>query len=243
MRWKWITIGAAGLGALLGIVVLAPIWIVSSLLLRSEGSTATTASLPPSAPAPSTGGIQPAPPVVDPRLSSASMGPSQTPHPMTRGISRATRAALTNQLGAAMSELTARLEKCPDQHIHRGGEVTATQAKMIETVQRQIAGGGDREIVAPQIAGRDDRVSQTELPTIMMLEVETYDSQVKIVDAALAMPGSASDAFVACARQVLRGQIIAVPAAPTGEHLQIPVDLSGAGTGGQPQRHSMRRRR
>jgi hypothetical protein len=242
MRWKWIVIGAAGLGALLGAVVLAPVWIVSALLLRSDAPTATAVA-PSIAPGPSTAGVHPAPAMVDPRPSSPSIGPSQTAHPVTRGISRATRATLTNELGAGIGGLKSQLERCPDQHIHRGGEASATQQKMIEFVKRQIASGGGREIPPPEIGGGEDKGGATELPTIMMLEVETYDSQVKIVDAALAMPGSASDAFVACARQVLRGQIIAVPAAPTGEHLQIPVDLSGAGTGGQPQRHSMRRRR
>ncbi len=101
---------------------------------------------------------------------------------------------------------------------------------MMEIVQRQFAGGEDKE-------------SATQLPTIMMLEVETSNSQVKIVDAALAMPGSASDAFMACARQVLRGQIITVSTAPPGGHLRIPVDLDRAEIGSQLHRHGRRRRR
>ena len=110
---------------------------------------------------------------------------------------------------------------------------------MIEFVKHQLMGAGGSEAVPPEIASANDR----ELPTIMMVDVETYDSQVKIVDAALAMAGSASDAFVACARQVLRGQILLAPAAPPGEHLQIPVDLSSAGTAVPVQPYRTRRHR
>jgi hypothetical protein len=233
MSWKWIVIGGAGL-SVLGAVVLFLVWIASILSLTSGAPTTTplAGSPPPGAPALSPAG---APTVVDPRL------PSQAPHPMTRGISRATRAALTNELGAAIGGLKSRFEQCPDQPFHRGAEESAQQQKMIELVKRQIAGGG--EIVPSEIAGGTDKRGARELPTIMMLDVETYDSQVKIVDAALAMHGSASDAFVACAQQILRGQIILVPAAATGQRLQIPVDLGAAGIEGQPLRHSMRRRR
>jgi hypothetical protein len=123
--------------------------------------------------------------------------------------------------------------------MHRAGEVTATQQRMIEFVQRQITGGGNGEEMPVELAVSEEK----ELPTILMLEVETYDSQVKILDVALAMSRAASEAFVACARQVLRGQIIVVPAATPGEHLQIPLDLDGTGVAGQPQRHTARRRR
>jgi hypothetical protein len=138
-----------------------------------------------------------------------------------------------------LGPLKPRLERCPDQDLHRAGEVTATQQRFIDFVQHQIMGGRNGEETPPQIAVGEDK----ELPTILMLEVETYDSQVKILDVALAMAGAASDAFVACARQVLRGQIIVVPAATPGEHLRIPVDLDGTGVEGQPQRHTARRRR
>jgi hypothetical protein len=243
MSWKWIAVCGAGLGLLLG-VVLFLVWLIQGVLFLTSGDRTTAppaVSAPPGTLGFSSAGIQPAPALADPRLAAGSPGPSS--HPMTRGMSRAARAALTNELGAAMSGLRPQLERCPDQHLQRAGEVTAAQAKMIELVQRQLAGGGNGEMVQPQLAGGEDQEGATELPTIMTLEVETYDSQVKIVDAALAMPGSASDAFVACARQVLRGQIIAVPAAPTGQHLRVPVDLGGAGIEGQPQRHGARRRR
>jgi hypothetical protein len=157
---------------------------------------------------------------------------------MTRGMSRATRAAVINELGAAIGALQSRLEQCPDQPIHRGQE-SARQQKLIEFVTRQLTGGGGSEAVPPEIASANDR----ELPTIMMVEVETFDSQVKIVDAALAMAGSASDAFVTCAREVLRGQILFTPAIPPGEHLQIPVDLSSPATASPIQAYRTRRHR
>jgi hypothetical protein len=233
MSWKWIAIGGTALVA--GLAFLFLVWIAPILLLTSGAPTTTplAVSPPPIAPALSPASVEPAPAFVDPRPSSASVCPAQTPRPMTRGISRAMRATLTSELGAGLSDLKSQLEKCPDQHIHRGGEGSATLdlATMMEIAQRQIAGGEDMESATPR------------LPTILMLEVETSNSQVKIVDAAPAMPGWASDAFMACARQVLCGQIITVPDAPPGEHLRIPVDLDGAEIEGQLQRHRMRRRR
>jgi len=235
MSWKWVAIGGAGLVAVLGVTFLFLAWIAPILLLTSDAPTTTplAVSSPPSAPPLPTVSVEAAPAFVDPRPSSASVCQAQTPHPMTRGISRAMRATLRSELGEGLSDLKSQLEKCPDQHIHRGGEGSATPdlATMMEIVQRQLAGGEDKESAPPRP------------PTILMLEVETSNSQVKIVDAALAMPGSASDAFMACARQVLWGQIITVPAASPGEHLRIPVDLDGAEIGGQLQRHSRRRRR
>jgi hypothetical protein len=235
MSWKWVAIGGAGLVAVLGVALLFLAWIAPILVLTSDAPTTTplAVSPPPSAPALPTVSVEAAPAFVDPRPSSASVCPGQTPHPMTRGISRAMRATLRSELGAGLSDLKSQLEKCPDQHIHRGGEGSATPdlATMMEIVQRQLAGGEDKESATPRP------------PTILTLEVETSNSQMKIVDAAPAMPGWASDAFMACARQVLCGQIITVSAAPPGGHLRIPVDLDSAQIGGQLQRHSRRRRR
>jgi hypothetical protein len=259
MSWKWVVIGGAGvLVAGLGVAFLFLAWIAPILLLTRDAPTTTplAVSPPPSAPALSTASVQPAPAFVDPRFSSASVGPAQMLHPMTRGIRRAMRATLSNGLGAGLSDLKPQLEKCPDQHIHRGGEGSESQdvAKMMEIVQRQIAAGEDKdgatqdlakvmEIVQRQIAAGEDQKGATPLPKIMMLEVETSNSQVKILDADLATPGSATDAFMACARQVLRGQIITVPAAPPGAHLRIPVDLDGAQIGDQLESRGRRRRR
>jgi hypothetical protein len=235
MSWKWVAIGGAGLVAVLGVALLFLAWIAPILVLTSDAPTTTPVAVspPPSAPALPTVSVEAAPAFVDPRPSSASVCPGQTPHPMTRGISRAMRATLRSELGAGLSDLKSQLEKCPDQHIHRGGEGSGTPdlATMMAIVQRQLAGGEDKESATPRP------------PTILTLEVETSNSQMKIVDAAPAMPGWASDAFMACARQVLCGQIITVPDAPPGEHLRIPVDLDGAEIEGQLQRHRMRRRR
>ena len=142
-----------------------------------------------------------------------------------------------------MRELRPRLLGCPDQQLSARAEPTADQKKLIQRVQRQIASGGDGEFSEnPVPAGKGDEAG-SEYPTILMLEVETFDSQVKIVDAALAMRGSASDAFLACAQQVLRGQIVFAPAAANGDHLRIPVDLSSPTLEAPPQRHATRRHR
>jgi hypothetical protein len=238
MSWKWIVIGAALLGASLSVLVLSPIWIASMLLFRSGTSpTAATERSTPAVPDPSMLGVEPGPGLVEPRLSSPSGSPPPT-RPTKRGMSRATRAAVINELGAAIGALQSRLEQCPDQPTHRGQE-SARQQKLIEFVTRQLTGAGGSEALPPEIASANDR----ELPTIMMVEVETFDSQAKIVDAALAMAGSATDAFVACARQVLRGQILFAPATLPGEHLQIPVDLSRAGTASPIEPYRTRRHR
>ena len=241
MSSKGIALATAGLAISLGAVVLSPLWVILTLVL-SRSDPPTTSALPqpiapPSAAQPGPGSSDPFP------LSPASVGPAPTPHPMKRGANRAMRAAVISELSAEIGSLKSRLQNCPDQHIRRAGEVSATEQRMIEFVQGQIASGGKGRNVPPPIAAGEDADGATQLPTIMMLEVETYESQVKIVDAALAMPGSASEAFVACAQSVLRGQIFVVPAATPGEHLRIPVDLDGTGVEGQPQRHTARRRR
>lgn len=230
MSRKWVAIGGAAFVAVLSVTLLFLFWIGSILSLTSDAPTTTPVVVSPQPSAPALSAI------VDPRLSSASACAGQTQHPMTRGIGRAMRATITSELGAGLSDLKSQLEKCPDQHIHRGGEEGATQdlATMIEVVRRQLAGGEHKEGARP---------TPTPTPTVLTLEVETFNSQVKIVDAAPAMPGWATDAFMACARQVLCGRIITVPDAAPGGYLRIAFDLDREEIGGQLQRHSKRRHR
>lgn len=59
---------------------------------------------------------------------------------------------------------------------------------------------------------------------LLMLDVRTLDQKVEILDVSAAL-GSASAAFEACAREVLRNQIIPVRAAGAGERTRIAVEL------------------
>lgn len=61
--------------------------------------------------------------------------------------------------------------------------------------------------------------------TVLTLEVETLDGQLRIVDAALAGPAGAGDWRVACAQRKLRGQIIPAPSAKAGSRMKVPFAL------------------
>ncbi len=96
--------------------------------------------------------------------------------------------------------------------------------------------------IPPELTKAMEAQAAALAPTLFMLEVETLDSQVKVVNATLAMRGGASEAYVACAEQVLRGQILFVQASVPGERMRIPFDLGGPGGAPQFSRHVRRRR-
>jgi hypothetical protein len=137
------------------------------------------------------------------------------------------RAVLTNQLAKEIRALRPRLDACPDPLPHQD---KANPMELVALVQRQLAGGAD-----PPSAASD-------LPTVLMLDVDTLESQVKVVGASVAMRGGASDTFLACAQRVLEGQILFVPGAAAGEHVKVPVDLTGSPGQATGQRHVRRRR-
>lgn len=58
--------------------------------------------------------------------------------------------------------------------------------------------------------------------TVLTLDVETLDGQLRIVDAALASPAAAGDWRVACAQRKLRGQLIPAPPAKAGSRMKVP---------------------
>jgi hypothetical protein len=101
------------------------------------------------------------------------------------------RRILTGQLTAALSPFREQLARCPGRHSQAG------------------FGGGTAD--APGL----------EEQPLLLLDVETFDGKVRIVDSSLAFPGSASGAFAACAQQLLRGQLVAAPAAVAGDHTRI----------------------
>jgi hypothetical protein len=60
---------------------------------------------------------------------------------------------------------------------------------------------------------------------ILLLDVSTLDGKVEILDASSAMPQPGSEAFVGCARGVLQGQIVSVPAVKAGERVRVVVEI------------------
>jgi hypothetical protein len=71
-------------------------------------------------------------------------------------------------------------------------------------------------------------------PASLMLEIETLEGELRIVDAQVRAWGGASEAMVSCARSVLRGHVFPAPAhrrpaahpRPAGERMQVPFLLN-----------------
>lgn len=63
-------------------------------------------------------------------------------------------------------------------------------------------------------------------PAVLMLELETLEREVRIVDARAHARGDSSDAFVACAQGVLRNRVIATPTATVGGRSWMSIALA-----------------
>jgi hypothetical protein len=113
---------------------------------------------------------------------------------------------------------------------------------LVAWMQAPLDEGALRDGIPPEMTKALEAQAAALAPTLFMLDVETLDSQVKVVNATLAMRGGASEAYVACAEQVLRGQILFVQAAVPGERMRIPLDLGGPGGAPQFNRHVRRHR-
>jgi len=61
-------------------------------------------------------------------------------------------------------------------------------------------------------------------PPALLLEVATRDGAVEILDVR-ENQGRASEAFVACARSVLRGRVVQAESAKAGDRIRIPFQL------------------
>ena len=109
------------------------------------------------------------------------------------------------QFKARMDALGARLERCPDRYAQGG------------------FGGSEGQGHHPG-----------EL-TMLMLEIATLDGKVEIVDVPLESNGSVSAGLVACARQMLRGQVIAAPVVKTGGRIPYTLFLGPAAVEPQGQ--------
>jgi hypothetical protein len=58
-------------------------------------------------------------------------------------------------------------------------------------------------------------------PPSLMLELETLDGEVRIVDAPVEARGRADDGLFACAQKVLRGQTITAASAHRGQRIRL----------------------
>jgi hypothetical protein len=63
----------------------------------------------------------------------------------------------------------------------------------------------------------------TRARTLIILDIETLDGEARVLDAKT--DGSASDAFVACARDALRGHAVTVRAARAGGRLRLALPV------------------
>jgi hypothetical protein len=73
---------------------------------------------------------------------------------------------------------------------------------------------------------RDDAPIEGDGQTILMLQLESRNGTVVLVDAPVEAQGMASDGLVACAQRVLRGLEFQVPGARPGERHRVPYTLS-----------------
>jgi hypothetical protein len=62
--------------------------------------------------------------------------------------------------------------------------------------------------------------------TILVLQLETRQGGVRIVDAPVEVQGTASDGLVACAQRVLRGRVLQVPGAKPGARHRLLFPLT-----------------
>jgi hypothetical protein len=58
-------------------------------------------------------------------------------------------------------------------------------------------------------------------PTVLVLQLETRDGEVRVVDAPVATRGETDDGVVACAQRVLRGRTFPAPGARAGARHRV----------------------
>jgi hypothetical protein len=100
-------------------------------------------------------------------------------------------------LGRALAELHPRVSACFDEATHaRNGQEAHTTVK--------------------------DDVMDDNGVTVLMLQIETGQDEVRIVDAPLASQGGNSDALVVCVQKLLRGRAFPAPGVTAGRKHRMP---------------------
>ena len=110
------------------------------------------------------------------------------------------------------------------------GPVGAALGRELNELEPQLSACFDEVTQArwgPQgfTAVQDYERSNDRGTTVLMLELETLQGAVRIVDAPVETRGNASDGLITCAQHVLRGQVVPAPEARAGSRhrLQFPL--------------------
>ncbi|HTN54482.1 MAG TPA: hypothetical protein VML50_18885, partial [Anaeromyxobacter sp.] len=101
---------------------------------------------------------------------------------------------LGREIRAGLDDLAPRLSRCAEAEVqarHGGQEVSGLQ-------------------------GADEKGAPA-----LMLEIETLDGEVRIVDAPVETRGQADDGLFACAQRALRGQVIPAASARPGSRIRL----------------------
>lgn len=99
----------------------------------------------------------------------------------------------------------------------------------LKAIHRALGAAPLRARLARCVPAAAFRAPRTQ-PASLMLEIETLEGELRIVDAQVRAWGGASEAMVSCARDVLRGQVFPAPAQrrsaahrrPASERMQVP---------------------
>jgi hypothetical protein len=194
---------------LLGILAVIGISAVSKAPRLSGGASTDVAAITP--PSPTTSPL-PAPGLkFDPR-------PDPPPPPLIQGPPRAEPPKDTWEA----VEPTARASEL--------GPVGAAVGRELNELHNRIAACFDEDVQArhglqPITAVKDFASVEDNGTTILMLEIETSQGQVRIVDAPVETRGSASDGLIACAQRVLRGHTVVAPTAVLGSRHRLMYTL------------------
>jgi len=204
-------------------------------------------SPPPAASAPA---VAPAPPASTTRqapwpTASHDASPFDESRHRSRKVKRAERALFQRQLTAGLNRLQPLLEQCPNAQ-HAGGiggsapvETPSSPEALIQQLESLAAraGGGRAELRDQQMVLRHIETLSNKAGaaprrarglgegTSLLLDITPFDGKVEILDVADGMNGAVSDEFVACARNLLRGQFVRVPASRAGARLRTSVTL------------------
>jgi hypothetical protein len=191
--------------AALAIAVLFGVGMVVVFVLTDEPRSA--ASL-----APEAGDPLPLAAAVAPPLAA----PSRAPAPARSGPStaHAAWAAPTKDPASSSPPLAGRVIR---KNVRKALLAAPVQARLARCANRVGGFGGP-----PATRGAIPRGK----PAFLVLELETLGGEVRIVDAQVREWGEASEATVSCARDVLRGQVVAAPTAVPGERMRMPFPLN-----------------
>ena len=149
--------------------------------------------------------------------------PSATAPPEPAALAFASPAPAPAGVGATRAGV-APLPEAPASSVPRVLRKTIRKALLAAPVQSRLARcvDGDVGFGGDAAPGRIPRAR----PAVLTLELETRRGEVRIAEAQVQSWGGASEPIVACARDVLRGKVVAAPVAQPGRRLRMPFTLN-----------------